>query len=281
VRVRRIRRWALTNDWACTRDNVTGLIWEVKTSDNAGDTFTFADASAVHAAAVNTAQLCGFNDWRVPTRRELLSIVHHGAGAVRGNRPDVLSEHCRHDFYWSSDIYAPDSGQRVGRQFQQWQYQRRPPDHGYLVRLVRSDQPTPPSNFSDNSNGTVTDLTTGLMWDRCSWGQTWDDVTNECDDDATPHDWEAALGIAVTANAANHRGYSDWRLPNRTELESLVDLSTSNPAIDTDRIPQYAERSFWSSTVYTPNPAGAWNVGFNNGDYRRQPDQRQPRAPRA
>jgi hypothetical protein len=39
------------NEWGCTRDNVTGLLWEVKTTPaNANATFTFADASAVHVA---------------------------------------------------------------------------------------------------------------------------------------------------------------------------------------------------------------------------------------
>ena len=96
-------------DWACTRDNVTGLIWEVKTPANAATTFTFANASAVHADAVNTAQLCGFNDWRVPTRRELLSIVHHGRSAPAIDPtffPNTEPASWNDGYYWSSDIFA-------------------------------------------------------------------------------------------------------------------------------------------------------------------------------
>ncbi len=98
------------NDWACTRDNVTGLIWEVKTSDgglrdqndsyswyntdsstnggangyeNPGDTCegyvsgqpaTYCNTQ-VFAARVNAVGLCGQSDWRMPTRKELRGIV--------------------------------------------------------------------------------------------------------------------------------------------------------------------------------------------------------------
>lgn len=86
-------------DWACTRDNVTGLIWEVKTDDSGlrdkdwaylwrsagiiGDAYCGGTLSRCNidnlVTAVNGANLCGYNTgWRLPFRRELLSIVHHG-----------------------------------------------------------------------------------------------------------------------------------------------------------------------------------------------------------
>ena len=109
-------------DWACTRDNVTGLNWEVKTSNNAGDLFNFDDASAVHAAAVNSAQLCGYTDWRVPTRRELLSIVHFGRSvpaidlAFFPNTNVDLGGSVGNPFFWSSDIlvHSPASAWNLG-----------------------------------------------------------------------------------------------------------------------------------------------------------------------
>jgi len=92
------------NDWACTRDNVTGLIWEVKTTDgglrdrnntytwyqpdgpNGGNPGTQDGGSCVGSAcdtagyvqAVNTQGLCGSKDWRMPTWRELQGIVDYG-----------------------------------------------------------------------------------------------------------------------------------------------------------------------------------------------------------
>ncbi len=251
-------------DWACTRDNVTGLIWEVKTPANANDFFTFANASAVHAAAVNAAQLCGFNDWRVPTRRELLSIVHHG----RSNPAidTTFFPNTQNSFYHSIDIFAPKPAQAWIIDFFVGQAGARSQSIGSHVRLVSGTiPPEPDPRFENNSDGTVTDPATGLMWDRCVWGQTGTDCSGGS---ASTHNWQAALGTAVTANAgAGYLGYNDWRLPNRTELESLVDIARFDPAIDTDAFPNTPSTFFWSSTV-APSASAAWVVGFSNGFLR-------------
>ena len=95
-----------SNDWACTRDNVTGLIWEVKTvgglrdknhsyswlsSDftNNGGTIGTINGGVCSTAGrcdtekfvqdVNTAGLCGLKDWRIPNLHELESIVNYGS----------------------------------------------------------------------------------------------------------------------------------------------------------------------------------------------------------
>jgi hypothetical protein len=90
---------------ACVRDNVTGLIWEGKTAANMNVSTTFAGA-ATYASTANTAGLCGAHSgWRVPTVRELLSIVHRGTynPAIDTNYfPNTVSS-----WYWSGDVYAP------------------------------------------------------------------------------------------------------------------------------------------------------------------------------
>lgn len=116
--------------------------------------------------------------------------------------------------------------------------------------------------FTDNGDGTVSDSETGLMWDQCSWGQSGSDCSGGS---ASGHTWNEALNLAITANTANHKGYNDWRLPSRTELESLVDITTFNPAIDTTAFPNTPSSWYWSSTVYTPDPAYAWGVNFDYG----------------
>ena len=121
------------------------------------------------------------------------------------------------------------------------------------------------ADYTDYGNGTVTDNATGLMWDKCSWGQTWS--SNTCSGTATTHTWSAALGVAVTANSASYRSYNDWRLPNKNELESLVKLdAATSPAIDTSAFPNTPSDPFWSSTTFAPNTGDAWYVYFNNGD---------------
>jgi hypothetical protein len=68
-------------DWACTRDNVTGLIWEVKTDDGGirdkDNTYNFYQAPTL-ATTVNQTGLCGAKDWRVPNRQALQSLVYYG-----------------------------------------------------------------------------------------------------------------------------------------------------------------------------------------------------------
>ncbi|MCI5196664.1 MAG: DUF1566 domain-containing protein [Candidatus Electrothrix sp. AW5] len=103
-----------TTPWACVKDNVTGLIWEVKTNDgglhdkddkynwyntdpatnggsvgyadddgdvcygyNSSDSSTFCNTEA-YVNRVNAAGWCGASDWRMPTRKELVGIVHCG-----------------------------------------------------------------------------------------------------------------------------------------------------------------------------------------------------------
>ena len=90
-----------------------------------------------------------------------------------------------------------------------------------------------------------------LQWDACPWGQTASGAT--CTGTATPLTWQQALQAAQTANAALHQGQADWRVPNRTELESTVDLAAPGPG------------TFWSSTSYHPAPAQAWTVDFAGG----------------
>lgn len=121
--------------------------------------------------------------------------------------------------------------------------------------------------FTDNGDGTITDSTTGLVWDKCSRGQVWDNTIppGTCTGTASTHDWAAALAEATVANAASHRGQADWRLPNRTELESLVKIDAFNPAIDGTHFPATPSDWYWTSTTYAPNPALAWSVYFNGG----------------
>lgn len=127
------------DEWVCTRDNVTGLIWEVKTPGNANDSFNFADASDVHADAVNAAELCGFNDWRVPSRRELLSIVHFGA-ASSPRIDTTFFPNTVGSFYWSSDIFAPDPANAWFVLFNNGPSNASNQTNVNHVRLVRSGQ---------------------------------------------------------------------------------------------------------------------------------------------
>lgn len=119
---------------------------------------------------------------------------------------------------------------------------------------------TPDKDFTVHSNGTVTHITTGLMWMRCSLGQSW--VVTTCSDtnDATLHNWEDAL-----KQARNHSfaGYSDWRLPSKNELASLVEQRCHKPAINSMVFPNTPNDYFWSSSPVDQN--NSWQVLFATG----------------
>ena len=95
-----------TTDWACNRDNVTNLVWSLQIQ---AATWNNATVSTYPDAGHNTATRCGFaTGWRLPTRRELLSIVHHGLPDYSTAKIDVAYfPNTPSGYYWTSDAYAP------------------------------------------------------------------------------------------------------------------------------------------------------------------------------
>jgi hypothetical protein len=124
----------------------------------------------------------------------------------------------------------------------------------------------PDSRYTDHGDGTVTDRVTGLMWDQCPWGRSGNDCTTGS---AGTFDWQAALGVAETANAmgdgAGYKGYNDWRLPNIQELMSLVEAACYDPAINENYFPATESVTYRSSSPFASFASGAWLVNFNGG----------------
>ncbi|MFT4195177.1 DUF1566 domain-containing protein [Ottowia sp.] len=118
--------------------------------------------------------------------------------------------------------------------------------------------------FIVNGDGTVTDESTGLVWDQCYVGQ----ISNGCLFAASDPDtftWTAAAGAALAANLSGYKGHNDWRLPNVNELQSLVKIdSATSPAIDTAVFPGTLPSVFWSSTTTAFAPGAAWGVSFSS-----------------
>jgi hypothetical protein len=56
-----------------------------------------------------------------------------------------------------------------------------------------------------------------------------------------------------------------WRIPTRIELESLIDLSRHDPAIDTEKYPDTKSKYYWTSTPCAWNDTAVWVVGFGYG----------------
>jgi hypothetical protein len=106
--------FTLVDGGACVQDNVTGLMWESKTAaglhagssrfTNRGNNIV-GDASTF-VTAVNTAALCGFNDWRLPTVDELQSIVDYGVAFPGPTIDTIWFPNTQSDVFWSSSPYV-------------------------------------------------------------------------------------------------------------------------------------------------------------------------------
>lgn len=123
---------------------------------------------------------------------------------------------------------------------------------------------TPDSRFEVLASGSeVKDKQTGLIWQRCSLGQTWDATANSgkgsCTGTASSHNWKDALTQAK--NLGN--GY---RLPNITELQSIVERKCYSPAINATIFPNTPMNDYyWSSSPYATSSSDAWVVYFGSG----------------
>ncbi len=95
---------------------------------------------------------------------------------------------------------------------------------------------------------TVSDNKTKLMWQRKAPSLTY-------------------CGSAAEAYCAGLElgGYSDWRLPTKCELETIVDRRAQSPSIDTTAFLDAAPRFFWSSTVSSAGSGNRWGVDFSDG----------------
>ena len=111
---------------------------------------------------------------------------------------------------------------------------------------LRVGKPWPEPRFIDHGDGTVTDRVSGLMW------------TRHADKANGKVDWEQAISGAGTCTDGGH---DDWRLPNRNELASLIDLGKYNPALPeghpfTGVQPSY----YWTSTTPANNEDHGWLI---------------------
>jgi hypothetical protein len=102
----------------------------------------------------------------------------------------------------------------------------------------------------------VTDNLTGLMW-----------VGAPSFVAAT---WAEAL---TSANGLTLCGFSDWRLPNVNELESLVNREAANQAtfLNAQGFDGVRAYGYWSSSSSAGSPANAWIVIMNDGSVTNGP----------
>lgn len=229
------------------QDLNTGLMWQQVPVSR---TFTWYEA----AEYCNSLELGGYDDWRLPGAKELYSIENfeNGWPYLDTTYFKLASGRITKDEqYWTSNHYVGTTVEgredaAFGINFVTGHIKAYPanasgPIGGKYVRAVRGDQ-YGTNDFVDNGDGTVTDKATGLMWSKIDFG---------------PFDWPTALHFADTSTFA---GYSDWRLPDVKELQSIVDYSRSPSATDAANVGPAIDPLF-SCTKIT-NEAGDADYGY-------------------
>jgi len=108
----------------------------------------------------------------------------------------------------------------------------------------------PSPRFTDNSNETVTDNLTGLVWAKSPLANT--------------ASWTIALSNTDNLTLGGH---DDWRLPNINELESLVNAQEPHQAtwLNTQGFTNVLSNYYWSSTTLTQDTTRAFYVPMGNG----------------
>ncbi|MBD3373042.1 MAG: DUF1566 domain-containing protein [Candidatus Coatesbacteria bacterium] len=242
----------------------TGLVWQQAFAGR----MSWFDAED-YAAEL---ELGGYDDWRLPSVEELTSIALF-SGGMQTMTPYLDTDYFDFEYpeepwrvidgqYWSGDYYIGTVFQgdeaAFGFNFADGHIKAYPtensPGGGPFEAYVRCVRGTlyGESDFVDNGDGTVTDLTSGLMWQRA--------------DDGSTYDWEEALAYAEGLELAGH---DDWRLPDAKELQSLVDYSRNNPALDPIFQLSDDDAWCWSSTTHGDAYNNAVYISFGKGtDYR-------------
>lgn len=124
------------------------------------------------------------------------------------------------------------------------------------------------SRFIDNGDGTITDRRTRLIWLKnanCAETVGGIDKSNGVLALANARTWTAALDNGY-CGLSDGSTTSQWRLPKRGELRSLIDYRNSNPALPPGHpFTDVQSNYYWSSTAFSPRTGGGWGVNLANG----------------
>jgi hypothetical protein len=274
-------------------DNLTGLMW---TKDANLVDISFSSQITWQRAMdyLKTINTGGHTDWRLPNVNELRSLIDCSQDSPALPESNPFINVVTGQFYWASDVYTgdpnnawvsslgtaglmdyvgmanitiyvwpvragqcgidnsiiclPKTGQAVCYGY----------DDGEIPCVgtgqdgeIQAGVAWPNPRFIDNGDGTVTDNLTGLMW------------TKDANLSGDKMAWQNALDYVKTQNVGGH---TDWRVPNITELRSLIDYSQYSPALpQSNPFINVISNYYWSSTTRAYPPSYALIVDMDDG----------------
>ena len=267
-------------------DTRSGLMWP---ADAALSEFPLDWSEALaFVEDLNRSRFHGHDDWKLPHRRELFSLVSHTA-----INPSIAPPHpfvnVFPGYYWTATTcarlpnqawYIHLGGARVFKGMKRNSYMvwpvRIPAESGIRVWKTGQRRCYDRNGGLINCLGTGQDgeLRSGLEWEGARFaenaglihdratGLTWPQGADAC---RGMVDWPSALDLVRRMNRTSAYGYSDWRMPGIRELESLVDLDRHTQALPADHPFVNVRDFYWSSTTSRYDTAYAWALYLIDG----------------
>jgi len=246
--------------WTMVRDNVTGLIWEIKTDDGSfrdkDNTYYWYDSNPEtnegkagnddvmntenYISQLNEYRLGCHNDWRMPTLSELATLINFGKTS-----PSAFQDYFPHMqalYYWSSTSYSAYPSHAICIDFSigKDQYQDKDNKRHYVRAVLGLKRSGQEKRYIEKSGNIIVDTHTGLIW-----------------------------AIRPTLEKKNFKdavlfcenlilnGNDQWRLPTISELRSILDYNFSFEH------PPLKQEEYWSGTIHSDNNAWFFNYQKN------------------
>lgn len=124
------------------------------------------------------------------------------------------------------------------------------------------------SRFDVNNNGTVTDIESGLTWQRCAVGQRWQG--GACVGEAKPLTWNEARALIKPGQERQH-GQAAWRIPKLTEIAGIADIRCRSPRIDLSIFPGTLAKPYWTANNTPGGREQAFTLSFGPEGVSRTP----------
>lgn len=225
-------------------DNITHLQWQ-DNDDVGSNKITWEEAKLY----CENLDLDTNNTWRLPSILELSSILDMGQSSGLDN----TFQNSAASFFWTLDVQANYTSKAwfVGLGGGGTVNTYNVSDSFYTRCVSGESLDEYPELVRDDVTGIVEDKTHKLMWQDSYEG-------------TEPYLslWSGALSYC---EALTLGGYDDWHLPNRNELQAIMDYSKYNPAIASAFSYNQSYISYWSSTSLVFSTDMAWTVSATSG----------------